>query len=928
METNRHGNVACIYLYFRSKQICFEQIVIELLKQLVEQQRGEEMCRELHEMYNGWRRNRKYPSTKQYIDLIRIVSETFSEVYLTFDALDDCINVDGESTQELVQDLVQSLRSEIRILITSRSNVLNEEHLKPDVALRIVPNTHDIKLYVQNRIENDKFMREELRQSKQPSIKNEIVEKVTDATKGIFLMAKLDMDYLCQQGSLGLIKSALLRLPRSVNSAFETSINQIKGRDAAEDTACLRGLAQHTLTWIANSATPLDAQQISFSFAIGYCKKSFDRDYVPSTLRVMSACAGLVTMDYETGMLRLIHESVGQYLVEHEVIPRKAHTLIVKTCLNCLLLDEAPNALLKYCASHWFTHFLHAQEKGSDFEVEGLALKFLNDDEKVERAFRSLPDQQNDDAHGMTGLHAAVYLGETRWALTIINSAADTQMCLNATCSDGQTPLHWAAKYGRELMVELLVQKGADLNVRDRNGDSPLHVALMCSTTHCEGVVKRLVAAGAKSDIRGRKGRTPLAWTIRYGPPSITEMLARSSEVVNAEDDLGWTSLREAISQAQTDIVYLLLKNGADPNRASSKDDWTPLKAAAQDGDEMTARHLIASGARINDPDREGYSPLRWAIRYSHADIVHLLITHGADLNTKAKDGTTPLIAAVTEGKRRDSNKSIVWMLLEHGACPDGHDENGNTALHRAIHNSDRSMAWLLISKGASVTRRDNKGLTPLDWAVERDDPSLCWLLCEHGAKADTPGNKEITSFHRAAALGRCKTVQYFLTQDIDINQPDELGNAAISHAVLSDRTEVVDLLVLNGALLDRQNGQGSTVLHTAIRERKFHMVQMLLDHGASCHIRDNSGQTVLHRAANAGFSDGLALLIRKSKALDLTNDDGATALHLVVFKGDESSVKLLVNGGASRTAKDCYGMQPLEYARQLGHSHLMTYLV
>ncbi|KAJ3542660.1 hypothetical protein NM208_g1950 [Fusarium decemcellulare] len=939
-QQERIRNAACVYLYFRGTQVCFEQIVIRILKQLLQQQQNDELYKDLVDKYNEWRRHRKLPSAQQYLDLINTVCEAFSQVYLVLDALDDCINYDGEKTQELVQDMIQTLRSRVKILVTSRSSVLNEEHLKPDVSLKVVPDTQDIKLYVKNRIINDHFMRDELRQSAHPNIQDEIVEKVVDATKGIFLMARLDMDYLCEQGSLGLIKSALHQLPRSVPSAFKTSINQIKRTDEAESMVSLRGLAPHVLTWIVNALTPLNAEQISLSFALRYCDKTFDRAYMLKPYRVMSACAGLVTMDPETGVLRLVHESVGQHLVEHKVIPQKAHMIMAKACLKCLLLDDSPGPLvdvaskhferplIEYCASHWATHLRQGQLEEVDLDVEDLALTFLNNNAKVERAFHALPGQQNEEFQGMTGLHAAVYYGESRWAQSILNSATNTRVNINTACSDGQTALHWAAKYGRESMVELLIQGGANLNVRDKNGDSPLHVALWCSTTHCEGVVARLVRAGARSDIRGRKGRTPLAWTIRYGPPSIAEMLAQSPEVVNAEDDLGWTSLREAISQAQPDIVYLLLKNGADPNRASSKDDWTPLKAAVQNGDETITKHLIRSGARVNEPDQElGFSPLRWAIMYNHTEIVHLLINHGADLNAKAKDGTTPLLAAVKERKKRDKNKSIAWMLLEYGARPDERDRNGGTALHHAILNSDRSMAWLLISNKASVDIEDQKGLAPLDWAVERDDLSSCLLLCEHGARADAPGHNGLTACHRAAARGRVKMVQYFLTLGIDVDQPDELGNTAIHHAMLKDRAEVIALLASGGAALDRQNHEGSTVLHMATKKHNCTMVKLLLDHGASCHIRDNSGRTALHRAATAGFSDGLALLIQGSKALDLTDDDGATTLHLVAFRGDENSVRSLVNSGASRTVKDCYGNTPLQVARQWGHTHLTAYL-
>ncbi|KAF4342049.1 hypothetical protein FBEOM_3980 [Fusarium beomiforme] len=929
--------IACIYTYFRGTQTRIESIVLDLLKQLLQQQKTDELAKDLSDKYIDWCRHRKYPSLQEYQLLLITLCKSFSQVYLVIDGLDNCIDSNHEKTRELVEALIRSLRGYLKILVTSRSDVLCEDIIKPDATLRVVPRDGDIRLYVESRIDNKLSIRENTNQSETPVLRNEIIERVTDATKGIFLMTKLDMDYLCQQGSLGLVRTALHQLPRSVHTAFATTIQQIKTIDASENMASLRGLAQHTLTWVANSITCVTADQISLSFALRYCQRTFDGAFMVATHQIMSACAGLVTMDPDTRMLRFVHESVKNHLTEHGVIPNKAHKAMAEICLRCLLLDPCPTAesgnttvsfersLMEYSAANWIHHIRHGRHETEGHDAESLALELLRDDKKVQRAFEATSDRQTTAYRGMTGLHASVYFGEYRWIDRLSLDALQINGHINAVCSNGQTALHWAAKYGKEHIVGLLIERGADLNLKDNNGDSPLHVALTCTTTDCEGVVKRLVKAGAKLDIRGRRGRTPLAWTIRYGPPSIAVMLARNPEVVNAEDDLGWTSLREAISQGQPEIVYLLLKNGADPNRASTVDDWTPLRAVVQDGDEIMAEHLIQSGAIVDEPDQdEGFTPLRWAMKYNHIHIIQLLLRHGADPNAKSKDGTTPLISALRD---MNGNKDFAWILIDNGARTDDQDKNGRTALHHAIRSSYRSIAWLLISHDALVSIQDSSGLTALDFAVENNDLSACWLLCEHGAKPGQRGNQGFTAFQRAAVLGHLKIMQYFLTQDIDIDQSDDLGNTALHHVLLKSKNDVATLLLCHQASLDLQNFKGYTVLHIAVLNQDYDMIRSLLEHGASSHIKDNSGRTPLHRAANAGFEVGLELLIQESVVLDVADDDGATVLHLAAFMGNERAIRSLISRGAKIDAKDNWGQTPLQVAREQGHDHLVAYL-
>jgi ankyrin repeat protein len=237
----------------------------------------------------------------------------------------------------------------------------------------------------------------------------------------------------------------------------------------------------------------------------------------------------------------------------------------------------------------------------------------------------------------------------------------------------GQTLLHVAAAAGHSAIVDILVDRGFDPNVRDGQGLTPLHLAAMGTSAE---TIARLVARGALTDV---------------------------------PDNRGWTPLDAACGMGQVEAVRALLHLGAP---------WT-LPAAALVGDVGHTRALLKQGA---DPNRAGVgmgAPLFIAAYTGHADVAEALIAGGAKVNARGNWEATPLYFAAAGNRIKfpclgseDSRVEVARVLLDNGADVSARAARGWTPLHACAHWQPK-MTALLLKYGADRDAKDDEGETP-----------------------------------------------------------------------------------------------------------------------------------------------------------------------------------------------------------------------
>ncbi|MHC4538179.1 MAG: ankyrin repeat domain-containing protein [Planctomycetota bacterium] len=248
-------------------------------------------------------------------------------------------------------------------------------------------------------------------------------------------------------------------------------------------------------------------------------------------------------------------------------------------------------------------------------------------------------------------------IGNTRRITTVVvggkifQRAALQKMLAKVEAQVEVEHLHQAAVKGEIERVKVLVSEGADVNVRNDEGLTPLHCA--AREGHKE-IVELLLAHGADVNIGGADyNRTATEFAMRSNHTDIVQLLVSKGADISP--------LHFALYMKDETKARSLIEGGADVNRWTPNG-TTPLDRAVVAGLKDIAELLIAKGADVNAKDNWNWTPLHSAV-YGHRDIVELLITEGANVNATDVAGRTPLWYAKKEGYTE-----IVELLKKHGA--------------------------------------------------------------------------------------------------------------------------------------------------------------------------------------------------------------------------------------------------------------------
>ena len=595
-------------------------------------------------------------------------------------------------------------------------------------------------------------------------------------------------------------------------------------------------LAKQVLWWITCAKRPLSTSELQCALAVEIGESLFDKDNLPQVEDIISVCAGLVTVDKESSIIRLVHYTAQEYFdrTQGKWFPN-VETDIATICATYLSFNDfesgicqndeqfelrlETNQLYDYAAHHWGHHARAAPTSCHS------VLEFLKKQAQVEASSQALIAVKKWSGHKrysqetpkqMTGLHLAAYFGiyDTVRELLSTNDPDPND-------SFGQTPLSWAAVRGHEAIVKLLLETNM-VNIDSKDSKYSRTPLLWAAESGHEAVVKLLLETN-KVNIDSkdsRYGRTPLLWAVinghedviklllnegadfeaaEYGHEAVIRLLLETNKgrVDSKSSRYGRTPLLWAVMNGLEAIIKLLLDKGA--NFEAKDEDWgrTPLSWAAENRHEAVIKLLIDKGAELEAKDKHwGLTPLLWAAKKGYDTVIRLLLDQGAEPEAKDKEGRTALSHAAPAG-----HQAVVKLLLDTDKVDiDSKAKNGRTPLSRASENGREAIVQLLLNTGkVDVDSKDTYGQTPLSYAAQNGHKAIVQLLLETAkVKPDSKDNQGWTPLSRAAVSGHEAVVRLLLESpgNVNIDWKDPSGFTPLMRAASKGHVAVVRLLL------------------------------------------------------------------------------------------------------------------------------------
>lgn len=218
-----------------------------------------------------------------------------------------------------------------------------------------------------------------------------------------------------------------------------------------------------------------------------------------------------------------------------------------------------------------------------------------------------------------------------------------------------------AADAGDIATVRNLLDQGVDPNVVGELPSGVKATALMLAGSRGRlEIVKLLLERKANLEVRDPNGWTALAYAVGFVRPSCVRAMVAKGANVNARNTGGIAPVVLAVRDAE--VMRILLDHGADV-QARSVEGTTAVISAGSWGNVDSLRLLLDHGSNVNDQDRTGWSALLRATSAGHEECVRLLVARGADVNVRAADGHTPLNLA-----QRKRYTTIASVLKTAGA--------------------------------------------------------------------------------------------------------------------------------------------------------------------------------------------------------------------------------------------------------------------
>lgn len=429
---------------------------------------------------------------------------------------------------------------------------------------------------------------------------------------------------------------------------------------------------------------------------------------------------------------------------------------------------------------------------------------------------------------------------------------------------------------------------------------------------------------------------------------------------LNIPNDSGLTGLLMAVKTENTDIVKILLENGADPDKADGSG-ITPLIKASELGNTEIIQMLLDGGAGKELIEHElGATAVFAAVIMGKLKAVEMLCARGVSVNSIDKNGFSPLFYAVAK-----KNVPIAEFLIGKGADPLIKNNFGENMLMKAADSGSLEMVRLLVERGIPLDDQSaNDGFTALMLAADKGHAGVVKFLLEKGADKNIAG----FALRKAADYARLKgytEVENLLkdprrevpAEKITRKQPiNEKATKAMLAAIWDDDINAVTAALKDGADIKPPGDDIPVIIATMMGSAD--MVRFLINQGAEVDRADSVGITALVKAAGGCHVDIAGVLLENGASVtpdvvmaasihrhpgiiellnryktdtsspDIRPGKEESAVVKMASEGNLEGIKKFLSGGGNVNAQDNEGGTALLWASRKGHGEICRFLL
>ncbi|KAM3496935.1 hypothetical protein MY10362_009696 [Beauveria mimosiformis] len=657
--------------------------------------------------------------------------------FILIDALDECEkSTRGEllvSIRSLFESLPKDALGKVKFLVTCRNDIGDIEYelngLGTHLRLDSAAINDDLNTYISAKVDEL-----EQRNSYDAQIKTAVSDALKTNVGGTFLwvsimVAELKRPKVRNADVLEILK----KLPQTLDDTYASILRQIE--DHQEEAGFI-------LRCLVAARRPLTPTEMTTALTVWKTGTSRDLSIYND---MVSICSSMVCLSSDdTPALNLCHKSVKDFLLKERPSTRPWYSTTA---------DEANWCLFNICWTHMAADNL-ACDLFPIFEppfppMAGQPVGGKRTQLALERQRLFEDDSFLEYAYEHWGDHAAAISGDLRQHWREMASDLSSEPVLRDNL------LFSAVKEGNDALLQTLLEHGANIELRNVDGETPLLRAVELGR---KNTVRVLLDFNADVEAIGEMQLSPLMSAASLRSESCMRLLLAKDAKVNVKNFMGHTAFTIAVFQAiggyGRSPVKLLLDRGAD-TEVTTRWEMTPLHTASLEGRSITGL-LVDRGANIEAKAELGLTPLCFAVAGGQIRATKFLLNRGAEVNVRTSEGQSPLhLAAQYVGEQ------VVHLRLEHEAEVDcSNTAEGQDALRLAAQYDREQIVHLLLEHGAEIDCRDQDGWTPLCWAAFNGNTEIIRLLIERGAEVNMKTFEGATPLRIARAEKQADAVQ------------------------------------------------------------------------------------------------------------------------------------------------------------------------